>query len=162
MVITIRPAQASDAVRWEQIHANGWEYAYRGIFDDEYLDAAKEKFRKNIDKTTAYLSGNNGINLVAINETGLVVGTMFGRLSVSESGEKAFELQGLYLDPEYIGCGAGKKLVHAFADWVKQNGVLIFGRAICAIHELILFMNCCSSGKILKHFCSSCDIMISE
>lgn len=122
MVITIRPAQASDAVRWEEIHANGWEYAYRGIFDDEYLDAAKEKFRKNIDKTTAYLSGNNGINLVAINETGLVVGTMFGRLSVSESGEKAFELQGLYLDPEYIGCGAGKKLVHAFADWVKQNG----------------------------------------
>lgn len=124
MIITIRPAQASDAVRWEEIHTSGWEYAYRGIIDDEYLDRSKEKFMTdtNIDKTAEYLSGDNGIKLVAINETGLIVGTMGGRMSVSELGEKAFELQGLYLDPKYIGCGVGKKLVHAFADWVRQNG----------------------------------------
>ena len=47
MIISIRPAQVSDAIRWEEIHASGWEYAYRGILDDSYLDASKEKFRTN-------------------------------------------------------------------------------------------------------------------
>ncbi len=122
MNITIRSAKASDAVRWEEIHANSWEYAYRGIFDDEFLDTAKEKFRTNIAKTTEYLSKDSGIKLVAINETDLVIGTMAGYTFVSETGEKIFELQFLYVDPKYIGYGAGKKLVHAFADWVKQNG----------------------------------------
>ena len=45
MAITIRAAQPSDANRWEEIHAAGWEYAYRGILDDDYLDATKEKFK---------------------------------------------------------------------------------------------------------------------
>lgn len=121
MVITIRPARASDAVRWEEIHADGWEYAYRGIIDDGYLDTSKEKFKTNISKTKEFLSNKNGIKLVATNEDGLIVGTMGGLMSVSENGEKTFELQGLYLDPKYIGHGVGKKLVHAFADWVKQN-----------------------------------------
>lgn len=118
MNITIRPATASDATRWEEIHVAGWEYAYRGIFDDDYLDGAKERFINNIPKTAEFLSADNGIKLVAVTDTGLVVGTMFGLLNQ----EKTFELQGLYLDPTYIGNGIGKKLVMAFADWVKQNG----------------------------------------
>ena len=122
MIISIRPAQASDAVRWEEIHASGWEYAYRGILDDNYLDATKEKFRTNISKTKEFLSDKNGIKLVAINENGVIVGTMGGIVSLSEKGEKIFDLQGLYLDPKYIGLGIGRKLVNAFADWVKQNG----------------------------------------
>ena len=47
---------------------------------------------------------------------------MGGIVSISEKGEKIFDLQGLYLDPKYIGLGIGRKLVNAFADWVKQNG----------------------------------------
>jgi len=121
MTYNIRPANAEDAARWEEIHADGWEYAYRGIFDDDYLDTMKEKFRNGVAKTAEYLAGDNGIKLVATTETGLVVGTMAGRMSISENGEKTFELQGLYLDPKYIGGGVGKKLVFAFADWVKQN-----------------------------------------
>ena len=122
MIITIRPAQESDAVRWEEIHADGWEYAYRGILDDDYLDRSKEKFKTNIQKTREFLSDKNGIKLVAENENGLIVGTMGGIMSISENGDQTFELQGLYLDPKYIGHGIGKKLVLAFADWVKQNG----------------------------------------
>lgn len=118
MIISIRPAQASDAVRWEEIHANGWEYAYRGIMDDDYLNTTKEKFINNIPKTAEFLSKHGGLALVAVTDTGLVVGTMFGLINK----EQVFELQGLYLDPKYIGGGIGKKLVLAFADWVKQNG----------------------------------------
>ena len=29
---------------------------------------------------------------------------------------------------------------------------LIFGRAICAIHELMIYANCCCLGKMLKNF----------
>jgi len=117
MAITIRPAQASDATRWEEIHAAGWEYAYRGIFEDEFLDGAKEHFIKNTHKTAEFLSGKDGIKLVAVDEASMVIGIMFGLIN----SEKKFELQGLYVDPKHIGGGIGKKLVQEFADWVKKN-----------------------------------------
>ncbi len=36
---------------------------------------------------------------------------------------------------------------------------LIFGRAYCAIHELILFMKFCCLGKMLRYFYKFCDII---
>ena len=44
-----------------------------------------------------------------------------------------------------------------------QNcGFIYFGRAICAIHELILFIKFCCLGKMLKHFYKIYDIIILE
>ena len=122
MADTILPAQASDAARWEEIHTAGWEYAYRGILDDDYLDKTISTFKNRIPKTAEFLSDENGIKMVATNQNGLIVGIMGGFFWVSENDEKTFELQGLYLDPKYIGCGIGKKLIQAFANWVKRNG----------------------------------------
>jgi len=122
MNITIRPAKSADAPRWEEIHSAGWEYAYRGILDDDYLDATKEKFRNNVSKTAEFLSNTKGIELVAVDEQDLIVGIMGGHMSVTENGEKIFELHGLYLNPKYIGHGLGKKLFKEFVDWVKKSG----------------------------------------
>lgn len=123
MKIIIRQAEASDSLRWEQIRAAGWEYAYRGILDDEYLEAQKKKFLSRInDRSTMFAFQEDHCYLVAVDESGEVVGTMGGCMAVSETGDKVFELKGLYNDPRYIGCGIGKKLMLEFAEWVAKNG----------------------------------------
>lgn len=124
MNITIRPAKASDAARCEEIHAAGWEYAYRGILDDDFLDATKEKFLTNawIARTAEWLSDSDGVSLVAINSDNLVVGLISGNRPSSADDKETFKMDGLYLDPKYIGQGVGKKLFLAFVDWVRQNG----------------------------------------
>ena len=125
MNIKIRPAVAADAKRWEEIHAAGWEYAYRGIFDDEYLDGAKKKFIDNIPKTAEWLAGLDAkiaMPLVAVNESDQIVGTLFGHIKTADDGTKTFVLQGLYNDPKFIGGGVGKKLMLGFAEWAAARG----------------------------------------
>jgi GNAT superfamily N-acetyltransferase len=124
--ITIRKAIPKDAKRWEEIHWAGWNYAYRGIFEDKYLNIKEVEFLGQIEKTAEFLGNNIGIKLVAVDGDGSVVGWLNGgkqehREDILES-EKEFQLAGLYLDPKVIGTGIGKKLLLEFAKWVTDNG----------------------------------------
>jgi GNAT superfamily N-acetyltransferase len=109
--VIIRKAKSSDAAEYERIRAAGWEYAYRGIFDDKFLNKKISRFLslEKILKTSKSLEDHEKLFLVATLKNRII-----GEIGGDSSGDLA-----LYLDPKYIGKGVGKKL---FLEWAKHIG----------------------------------------
>lgn len=127
----VRKAEITDAENIYKIWADGWQYAYGKILSPEFLakrvgDAAvnekimkfPEKLRKETDK------GN--IFLVLI-DNDKVIGFVSGGVPNSPECRCDGELDMLYIDTDYIGCGIGKMLFQTFAGEMKKRGLKTFG-----------------------------------
>ncbi|HEX6456191.1 MAG TPA: GNAT family N-acetyltransferase [Solirubrobacterales bacterium] len=105
----IRRATHEDALAIARVHVRSWQAAYRGLIDDEFLDALRPEDRAPIYKFGAAADG--GIETI-VSEVGReIVGfSAFGPCRDADAAG-AGEIYALYIDPGHVGTGAGRELL---------------------------------------------------
>ncbi|MGA9162429.1 MAG: GNAT family N-acetyltransferase [Actinomycetota bacterium] len=113
----IREAVPKDARAIAEIHVRSWQAAYRGQLTDDYLDGLTvedrlEQHRRSLEEPRA-----GWVTWVA-DDAGTVTGfAVTGPSEDADAGERTGELYAIYLDPDQIGTGLGRRLAeHALED----------------------------------------------
>ncbi|MFJ9241313.1 GNAT family N-acetyltransferase [Streptomyces sp. NPDC101776] len=109
--ITIRPMTLADCDRVSEISVLGWQFAYRGLMPQPFLDALGAK--DDAERRRARLARGDGsvVNLVATRGGETVGWAAFGLYRDGEVRAEDVELYALYLDPRHLGTGAGRALM---------------------------------------------------
>lgn len=119
----IRRAVPSDALDISRIQNVGWQFAYAGIINQDYLDyRSSAGYLKEKTEGLKHRIEAGDIYLVAENN-GALVGFVCGG-KVYEEGLKGLadcELGALYIDPAFHGQGFGKALMTAFAEEIRRR-----------------------------------------
>ncbi|MDJ0521005.1 MAG: GNAT family N-acetyltransferase [Planctomycetota bacterium] len=115
---TIREAQLRDAEAIGRLHARAWKTAYRGILPDAILDGITEEARiEQRRKALREPFRPDVVNWVIEDE-----GTVRGWASTATArdddlGSETFELLAIYLVPDDVGRGYGRRLMeHCVAE----------------------------------------------
>ena len=119
--IIIRNATIEDVERIADIKIEGWQTAYRGIIDDDFLDNMDrekeiEKRRNNID---------NGVNIIVAELNKNVVGFCLYRNYNKNTGkypEADCEISSLYITSKLKRNGIGKKLMKYVIELLRKEG----------------------------------------
>lgn len=117
--IIIRNVELKDLRSVSEIAIRGWQTAYRGIVDDEYLDnlSIEENYQKRLKDYK-----ENGF--IVAEQDGEVVGFCRYRMGnnyLDEYPEVDCELCALYVKPEEKGNGIGKALVEYVKNEFRGN-----------------------------------------
>jgi ribosomal protein S18 acetylase RimI-like enzyme len=117
MPSAIREAVPEDARAIAEIHVRSWQATYRGLLSDEYLDGLTvedrvEQHRLSLEEPRA------GWTTWVVDEGAGPVGfAITGPSEDADAGERTAELYAIYLDPERLGTGTGRRLFeHAVGD----------------------------------------------
>jgi RimJ/RimL family protein N-acetyltransferase len=116
----IRPATPADAAAIAAVHVASWQGAYRGQLPDEVLDGL------DVERRTAgwqqYLAQDGQATFVAEDE-GRVVGFVHLNAARDDDAEPATgEVIAIYALPEAWGTGAGRELMAAALEWLREAG----------------------------------------
>ncbi len=101
--ISIRKAVPDDALAIKEVHNAAYQISYRGYLPDEFLDTLTiddniiKRTQKYLTQTECYVA--------------TIKNQIVGFLYVSYPENKTFEIQALYVHPQYQNCGAGTALV---------------------------------------------------
>lgn len=102
------------------LHAASWRVAYRGIFDDAFLDneADAERLQHWRARVPALIQGVGEIFLATI--AGVPAG--FLCIEIGPQREWGAYVDNLHMLPHLRGHGVGKLLVAAASEWAIKNG----------------------------------------
>jgi|GEM_PF-3089185 len=125
---TIRDAALEDAEEMALAACSAWQFAYRGILDQTFIDSVAEpiSFAERIRGAMS----KDAHRLVAVSANGEVIGFASERRPCSLEGFDA-EIAALYVDPTSSRSGIGGELVR---EMVRR--FLTDGRQSLAIHTL--------------------------
>lgn len=118
MIITIRNVRAEDLPAVADIKIKGWQAAYRGIVDDDYLDGLSDAYDRTLQKLENSYTTNG---FIVAEADGEILG--FCRYSSLPEGEKAdCELRAIYVKPAFKHQGVGTKLFERVTREFQQSG----------------------------------------
>jgi ribosomal protein S18 acetylase RimI-like enzyme len=107
--VKIRRAGPDDALAIARVHVRSWQGAYRGLIDDDFLDALRPEDRAGIYEFGAVAKGETE-TIVTVAEEEIVGFSAFGP-SRDADAPGAGEIYALYVDPEHWGTGVGRELL---------------------------------------------------
>ncbi|MDV9172718.1 GNAT family N-acetyltransferase [Streptomyces sp. W16] len=110
--LQIRPMVLADCDRVAEIRVLGWQFAYRGLMPQSFLDALSAK--DDAERRRARFAQGDGssvVNLVASRGTEIVGWAALGPYRDGEVRTEEAELYAIYLDPRHLGTGAGRALM---------------------------------------------------
>ncbi len=106
---------ADDRMMISKVYEESWKYAYKGIIPQDYLDSISQgSWVKSLD--------NQDWNTLICIDNGKIVGTSSFCKSRFEQFQGWGEIISIYLLPDYIGMGYGKKLIEAVLLELKKQG----------------------------------------
>jgi ribosomal protein S18 acetylase RimI-like enzyme len=114
----VRPARPDDAPALGALHVRAWQWAYRGLLPDEYLDGLAEQQAERETMWRQIIRDLAADHLLWVAELdGRVVG--FCNTAPARDGPPGTgELLSIYLEPEVVGTGVGAALMlEALADF---------------------------------------------
>lgn len=118
---TIRKKQKSDCEGVQKVITLAWQQTYKGIINDEYLNALNLNEKQRIENSINVFDENNNNELVLEIDNKIV-----GFVKYSESKDGNFlghgEINALYLLKEYKGKGYGKLLFDKAKLELKKMG----------------------------------------
>lgn len=104
-----------DRFEISRIYEKSWKATYRGMIPDSFLDSIPEgKWCKGIDSP--------GQRSLIIVEDGKFIGTSSFCRSRFDKWPDSGEIVSIYMLPEYVGKGYGRKLIEAVTDELKKEG----------------------------------------
>ena len=121
MNIKIRKAEIADAEKIAKIKIEGWQTAYRGIIDSEFLD--NMDFNAEIEKRKNNLK--EGVKIIVAELEGEVVGYCIYRDFINEPENypnEDCELSALYVKSMLKGKEIGTKLMKYVIQELKKQG----------------------------------------
>ncbi|MEH2506750.1 ribosomal protein S18 acetylase RimI-like enzyme [Bradyrhizobium sp. AZCC 1578] len=117
----IRRASQDDAGEVARIHIEATRAAYRDIYTVEYLNglSVEDRAYRWVEKDKGHLAIGRPFGVFVAFDDDVMIG--FADVGPTDENGVA-ELYAIYLDPDYIGKGAGKALLEACADYAASNG----------------------------------------
>lgn len=116
----IRKATPADARGIARVHVDSWRATYRNIVADSYLDGLTYEAREQLWNEN--LKDNN--NYVAEDDNGVIVGfANGGKERTGEYADLEGELYAIYILPEFLGRGIGRRLVECVAEDLMKQGM---------------------------------------
>jgi L-amino acid N-acyltransferase YncA len=122
-MVTIRLATSADAETLATIHVHSWQWAYRGLVPDAYLEQLGQTLSERIEARRTQLEQVPPEYRWWVAEyTGQLVGFVITRPSEDDDAAPlTAEVLALYLDPDAVGRGIGRALfAHAVADFRQR------------------------------------------
>ncbi|WP_406452413.1 GNAT family N-acetyltransferase [Streptomyces sp. NBC_01622] len=109
--LQIRPMVLADCDRVSEIRVLGWQFAYRGLMPQSFLDALSAK--DDAERRRAHFAQGDGsvVNLVAQRSEETVGWAALGPYRDGEVRTGEAELYAIYLDPRHLNTGAGRALM---------------------------------------------------
>ena len=109
--LQIRPMTIADCDRVSEIRVLGWQFAYRGLMPQPFLDALSAK--ADAERRQARFGQGDGsvLNLVASVGDEIIGWAALGPYREGELRTGDAELYAIYLDPKHVGTGAGRALM---------------------------------------------------
>ena len=126
--VIVRPITESDAPNIRAVALEAWQYTYRTIFDQQFIENfvnrnyAPERILSLFPRLQA---GTMYFN-VAEDESKIV-----GFCNVGIDGQVA-ELYRIYLLPDYIGRGLGRRLLERGEEFLQEHGINTYS---CFVHK---------------------------
>ncbi len=122
-MVLIRDAQADDASAIARVHVASWQSTYAGMLPDRYLARMTVRTAEARWRMTLPDRGPGRGTVVAVDETGAVVG--FSCFGAERRGVDGFagEVYALYLLDDAKGQGIGRLLMAASAERMVEGGV---------------------------------------
>ena len=120
--IKIRTANIGDAKGIASVHVRTWQCAYKGQITDSYLDSLSiEKKTKSWKKS--FENPKKGVfPYVAVIDENVIGWCTTGVSRDKDLADEVGELYGIYVDPDYIGKGAGSLLMNKSLNKLKKEG----------------------------------------
>jgi GNAT superfamily N-acetyltransferase len=121
--VTVRVAGLQDVPAIVALQARSWRTAYRGMVDDEFLEAIP--LQKWMDSWRAHFFGARGDTRCFVAESdGRVIGFSGagGADPAERLGEGVAELHTIYIDASYYDQGVGRRLMQAALDYLRGEG----------------------------------------
>ncbi|HXW35627.1 MAG TPA: GNAT family N-acetyltransferase [Acidimicrobiales bacterium] len=117
---TLREARAEDALEIAGVHVRSWQVAYRGLLDDDYLDALRPEDR--VDRYSLGGTSNASPRTIVAVENGRIRG--FATTGASRDADRAGagELYALYVDPPSWSTGIGRLLMVRARSHLVRDG----------------------------------------
>lgn len=120
-MISVREATPGDVPVMAEINVRGWQFAFRGVFPDDFLDSADPRRR---DSVFAERVINQPPHHAAVAvEGGQVIGFVVLGPPQSKDLEpaRAHELWGFYIEPDRIATGVGRILMDHALDYLRDG-----------------------------------------
>src|SRR5579884_2905281 len=108
----IRRATVEDAAAIAEVHIRSWQWAYRGLLPDEYLDALDETLGQRQDTWRRVLADQTSTSHTwVVEQAGRVVGfASAGPSRDDDAMPETGEIAAIYLLQEVAGRGLGRAL----------------------------------------------------
>lgn len=119
--MNIRTAEPGDAAGIARVHVDSWRTTYSGILPEAVLAALSYQRRETA--WAEILSREEGVNLVAEDPSGQVVGFASGGPNRENDPHFAAELYAIYLLSTAQGKGVGRRLTHETMAWLAEQGM---------------------------------------
>ena len=118
----IREAVPKDAGAIADIHVRAWQAAYRGQLTDDYLDGLEAEDRLEQHRRSLEEPRPDWRTWVA-EDAGEVVGfAVTGTSEDADADERTGELYAIYLEPDRVGTGVGRRLFEHAVEDLRARG----------------------------------------
>jgi|SRR5579872_222700 len=120
----IRPASVEDAASIAEVHIRSWQWAYRGLLPDDFLDRLHETLDRRRELWTRIIGGEPGSQRTwVVEEADRILGFASDGPSRDEDASPGTgEIGGIYLLPEAVGKGIGRDLFARASDDLRALG----------------------------------------
>jgi GNAT superfamily N-acetyltransferase len=129
--VQIRDATVDDADAVALVHVHGWQWGYRGLLPDEYLDGLSAERRAEQWRSWLLEPGRTRTRLAE--EDGACVGfAVSGPSRDPGADDDTGEVYAIYVEEEVSGTGVGTELLGSAVAWLTERG---FARATLWVLE---------------------------
>ncbi|MBW8792457.1 MAG: GNAT family N-acetyltransferase [Streptomyces sp.] len=111
--LRVRPMALADCERVSEIRVRGWQYAYRGLMPQSFLDGLSVE-RDAERRRSRFRDRGDAVTELVAERGGTIVGwAAHGPYRDGEVRTADAELYALYVDAAHLGTGAGRALLAA-------------------------------------------------
>ena len=123
-LLTIRKTKPEDARGWYALGNKVWRDAYSHIFPEEVFIEKENQVEERIKVFSDKMKNDNDIISLVAEYDGEIIGIMCGRIKSAYSQFSAdyADLEAIYIDPRFQGCGVGTRFKQTFEEWAIKNG----------------------------------------
>lgn len=127
-MISFRSIRESDIDEIRKVAQISWDFTYKDIFTEEYINGFIEKYysKESLESLIPKVTVREQLFDVALDDSRIVG---FCSVGLTPEGPRLYRI---YLLPEYMGKGIGKKLLDKGKEFIKSKGE---NRLFCLVHN---------------------------